>query len=47
MKLVPHELRGAGSPGLLDDDGNIRDVSDHIADISGYVLCSEVSEAVF
>jgi len=38
MKLLRHGTRGAERPGLLDSDGNIRDLSGLVADIGGEIL---------
>ncbi|AXF01896.1 fumarylacetoacetate hydrolase family protein [Paraburkholderia hospita] len=38
MKLLRYGPPGGEKPGLLDTDGNVRDLSDHVADISGDVL---------
>ena len=38
MKLLRHGIKGAERPGLLDIDGNIRDLSGLVADIGGGVL---------
>ncbi|SDD74947.1 fumarylacetoacetate hydrolase family protein [Ruegeria marina] len=38
MKLLRYGPVGAEKPGLLDADGNIRDLSAHVADITGAVL---------
>ncbi|MDI6025337.1 fumarylacetoacetate hydrolase family protein [Corticibacterium sp. UT-5YL-CI-8] len=38
MKLVRYGAIGAEKPGLVDLDGNIRDLSDHVADIGGPVI---------
>ncbi|MCV2886828.1 fumarylacetoacetate hydrolase family protein [Ruegeria aquimaris] len=38
MKLLRYGAVGAEKPGLLDADGNIRDLSAHVADISGAML---------
>lgn len=38
MKLLRYGPVGQEKPGLLDTDGNIRDLSDKVADISGAVL---------
>ena len=38
MKLLRYGAQGAEKPGLLDTEGNIRDLSEHITDISGTVL---------
>lgn len=35
MKLLRYGELGAEKPGILDDDGNIRDLSGHIDDVSG------------
>ncbi|MCZ0960755.1 fumarylacetoacetate hydrolase family protein [Paracoccus benzoatiresistens] len=41
MKLLRHGAPGAEKPGLLDDQGHVRDLSDHVADIAGDVLSPE------
>ena len=41
MKLLRYGSVGCEKPGLLDDDGNIRDLSGHITDIAGEVLLPE------
>lgn len=38
MKLVRYGNPGTEKPGLIDDQGNIRDLSGHVADIDGSVL---------
>lgn len=38
MKLLRYGEMGAEKPGLLDADGNIRDLSAHVGDIDGSVL---------
>lgn len=38
MKLLRYGNKGSEKPALLDADGNIRDLSAHIADIDGSVL---------
>ena len=38
MKLLRYGTRGAEKPGLLDKDGKIRDLSQHVPDIAGAVL---------
>ncbi len=38
MKLLRYGRRGHEKPGLLDDAGHIRDLSDHVVDFSGDVL---------
>ncbi|MDR3500496.1 MAG: fumarylacetoacetate hydrolase family protein [Parvibaculum sp.] len=41
MKLVRFGARGAEKPGLLDSAGRVRDLSAHVADISGAALSPE------
>ncbi len=41
MKLLRHGPAGAEKPGMLDAEGNIRDLSDHVADIAGPALAPE------
>ena len=41
MKLLRFGERGAEKPGMLDADGNIRDLSGHVDDIAGEVLFDE------
>ncbi|WP_171212510.1 fumarylacetoacetate hydrolase family protein [Ruegeria sp. HKCCA5426] len=41
MKLLRHGTVGAEKPGILDEDGNIRDLSRIVDDISGPVLSDE------
>ncbi|WP_350335983.1 fumarylacetoacetate hydrolase family protein [Coralliovum pocilloporae] len=38
MKLLRYGPKGSEKPGLLDADGNIRDLSEHISDLSGDTL---------
>jgi 2-keto-4-pentenoate hydratase/2-oxohepta-3-ene-1,7-dioic acid hydratase in catechol pathway len=38
VKLIRHGHPGAERPGLIDADGRVRDLSKHIADVSGAVL---------
>jgi len=38
MKLLRYGPKGAEKPGLLDAEGNIRDLSGHVADITGAQL---------
>lgn len=38
MKLVRHGPNGAERPGILDIDGNVRDLGAHIPDIAGQAL---------
>ncbi|WP_122661999.1 fumarylacetoacetate hydrolase family protein [Pseudomonas viridiflava] len=41
MKLVRYGLPGAEKPGLIDSNGDIRDLSAHLDDIDGAALSSE------
>lgn len=41
MKLLRYGPKGAEKPGLLDNNGRIRDLSDHVTDIDGSVLAPE------
>ena len=41
MKLLRYGEPGREKPGILDDEGNIRDLSGHVADIDGSVLTPE------
>jgi len=41
MKLLRYGPKGAEKPGLLDEGGRVRDLSDHVADIDGSVLTPE------
>jgi len=41
MKLVRHGQPGRERPGLIDEDGRLRDLSVHIPDISGPTLAPE------
>jgi 2-keto-4-pentenoate hydratase/2-oxohepta-3-ene-1,7-dioic acid hydratase in catechol pathway len=41
MKLLRYGPVGAEKPGLLDAEGTLRDLSDHIADLSGEALSDE------
>ena len=38
MKLLRYGPQGQEKPGLLDENGHIRDLSDHVLDLSGDVL---------
>lgn len=38
MKLVRYGARGAEKPGLVDSEGQVRDLSAHVADIAGATL---------
>ncbi|MES0884185.1 fumarylacetoacetate hydrolase family protein [Roseibium sp. SCP14] len=41
MKLLRYGSSGSEKPGLLDDDGRVRDLSGHVTDISGDALLPE------
>jgi 2,4-diketo-3-deoxy-L-fuconate hydrolase len=41
MKLLRYGALGAEKPGCLDEQGQIRDLSQHLADVTGDVLSSE------
>ncbi|WP_439136929.1 fumarylacetoacetate hydrolase family protein [Roseicyclus sp.] len=41
MKLLRYGAQGAEKPGFIGDDGRIRDLSAHLADISGAALSDE------
>ena len=41
MKLVRYGPMGQENPGLIDKDGNIRELSAHVGDIAGEVLSDE------
>ncbi len=41
MKLLRYGPAGQEKPGLLDKDGNIRDLSGHVADIAGAAILPE------
>ncbi len=42
MKLVRYGAAGNEKPGLIDDDGKLRDLSGHIDDINGAALAPDV-----
>ncbi len=42
MKLLRHGPPGAERPGLLDSDGRVRDLGDHVADLSADILAPEL-----
>lgn len=46
MKLVRYGEMGAEKPGMIDADGALRDLSDHVADIDGRHLGDAVLEAL-
>jgi 2-keto-4-pentenoate hydratase/2-oxohepta-3-ene-1,7-dioic acid hydratase in catechol pathway len=41
MKLLRYGPTGEEKPGLMDDDGNIRSLADHVADIDGNTISDE------
>lgn len=41
MKLLRYGPKGAEKPGILDADGKIRDLSGHIADVTGATISDE------
>lgn len=41
MKLVRYGVRGQERPGLLDPDGQVRDLGGHVPDLAGSVLTPE------
>ena len=45
MKLVRFGQAGAEKPGILDADGNIRDLSAHVSDINGTTLAAASLDA--
>ncbi|MDG1116670.1 MAG: fumarylacetoacetate hydrolase family protein [Flavimaricola sp.] len=46
MKLLRHGARGAEKPGILAEDGTIRDLSGIVPDIAGMVLLDEGLSAI-
>ncbi len=46
MKLLRYGPKGAEKPGLLDDNGSIRDLSGVVADVSGSTLGDGLIETV-
>lgn len=44
MKLLRYGVKGSEKPGVLDNNGNIRDLSAHIKDVGGVHLSDEVME---
>lgn len=42
MKLLRYGIAGQEKPGLLDSDGNVRDLSTHISDIQGEHLTNDL-----
>jgi len=46
MKLVRYGKRGEEKPGLIDDKGRVRDLSDHIGDVSGAFLSDKSLKAL-
>ena len=45
MKLLRYGPPGAERPGMLDEAGHLRDLSDHVSDIEGDVLSLTVRGA--
>ena len=41
MKLLRHGEFGKEKPGIIDQEGKIRDLSDHITDINGDTINAE------
>ena len=41
MKLVRYGNEGQEKPGLIDADGQLRDLSGHVADINGPALSKD------
>ncbi|MEO0939187.1 MAG: fumarylacetoacetate hydrolase family protein [Pseudomonadota bacterium] len=46
MRLVRHGLAGAEKPGLIDAQGQVRDLSEHIPDITGATLAPDVLDTL-
>lgn len=46
MRLVRYGAKGAERPGLLDDEGRVRDLSDHLGDIDGACLTARGLDAL-
>ncbi|MFV0411330.1 MAG: fumarylacetoacetate hydrolase family protein [Paracoccus sp. (in: a-proteobacteria)] len=46
MKLLRYGAPGAEKPGMIDEDGNIRDLSDYVTDIAGRDLDPAVLERI-
>ena len=46
MKLLRHGDFGQEKPGIIDQDGKIRDLSKHISDINGNTI-SSLSEGIY
>ncbi len=46
MKLLRYGAAGQEKPGLLDSDGNVRDLSGHLSDIHGENLTNEVLDTL-
>ena len=47
MKLVRFGAKGSEKPGLVDTDGKIRDLSQHVPDITGETLAPPSIAASF
>ena len=46
MKLVRYGALGAEKPGIIDANGVLRDLSDHVADIAGETLSDPALQAL-
>lgn len=46
MKLLRYGLAGKEHPGILDDDGNVRNLSSVVTDINGATLSNEVLQKI-
>ena len=46
MKLLRYGQAGSEKPGLLDDDGSVRDLSDIIDDVAGSALSPDSLEKI-
>ena len=47
MKLVRYGVKGKEKPGIIDSDGNIRDLSKKVSDIDGKMLSSAKLKQLF
>ena len=46
MKLVRHGAAGQEKPGIMDPQGRVRDLSEHIADVNGAAIGATSLEAL-
>jgi 2-keto-4-pentenoate hydratase/2-oxohepta-3-ene-1,7-dioic acid hydratase in catechol pathway len=46
MKLVRYGKAGNEKPGMIDGEGKLRDISDHVADIDAYALSDKVLKSL-